>query len=1680
MAKIRRVVRKPRNEQQGDVFEDQLWPTYIALVVLGAFSMGVSSAYKSFSAPEWYNNATTYLVLIPLVVGGFMAAIWLLDNRSWRRSMQFSAVVCAIVHLAFVVQMIEWNLEGPAPPVVSDARVIERRPPKPIPIYTPQQLMPAEDRPQQEHEKPVETETPEVERQPQEVVRPEVPQETPSPPKQQPVPVPEVQPTTEPNVIKKPQPNEASPKAAETPSKLSRQVKPAEVKVSSLIQQPDTKPEPTKQATAEVKPAAAPTQRQTAAATATPREIKEPTTQTESPTANVAKRTEQTSPTTETTAQPTLQRQVARPTQTPKSQVASVDTPTATKETTTQDLKPANTQTTKTTTASPTLVRNKTEPLPEVSTQPTPQPQRRQQDSPQQPTIAQTPTPVPNRQQRTTERPDVKTQADVATPSPTSGRPNVTETALAPASSSTQRATATVTAPRATQLPSAEPNTPNTNQSASRITRTTGQSAPTATAHPTQAPTLTRNTNNAPSVPAATRVATSAAAPSQVANSSDLSPTSTATQRTTTAAEQQAPTTGQPRPTTVATNSPTPATNNNPRRSSTPSNSNDAPSTNPGSSAVASRSTQSAQSNVVTNVSDVPTNAGPQTAASAPLGPSSATTSRQTAANAAGATRTQPSASINVASPTAQVSQGGAARAQNSTTPTIDPSGAPGRSPNRAVATATQATSPTAVDSPAQAVASQGAGDPGAQPARMALNRSLGGVAGVGKSPNMDRSLPGGAGPAMVASSAARRAEASQTGPMDDALAPSAVAQIARARAGAEAPTASLKADAGEHATAPGAQEVAQVNASSSAALTRADSDAKRGDVTGAKGSGEVDVGPTQIVAEAGAGRAAGGGQAELNFETNAPQIARKTNTGGSPEMSLASAKVAEDVAAPMGKSGGQPSTNDPGPATVATARTLEGGIAAASGGPSRATENGPNAEANTALALADSPVSRRDNAEGAAGGGAAGQPDLEDEEEKAKRLARQAAGGGPQLALSAPIVADVPESPMGAGGDGGAPNASPQVTATVVSSGRENQNGGAPHGGAPIAAGDPGASARGGAEQVGNITVARAEAADGGAGAPALGGGTATPNRAARGMTLAANTQAETVELAGAAESGGAPSGQTIEAQGTEPQRLAGGAAGPAAEGPTGAMAGQQVVDASSSGGPGEAAGRRNASAATDNGPQVGGATNTGAPGSRAATTEIAGGAATTAEVPEVGPTSAVAQAELDHNMGAMGNGPMTKPSGESVAVNIEAPDGPGGLGSEHAPKVGLNTRQAREDSVQIQVQTARFLRQKAGGLPSVSTAVTISTESFANRASRAKGDTTGGGKGAPPPQTEVAVDLGLQFLARYQQPDGRWTLQGFGEDTQLSSDTAATGLALLCFQGAGRTHREHEYKDVVRSGLDHLLAQQKDNGDLFVALDDNSNQSVWLYSHAIATIALCEAYGMTQDPELRIPAQKAIDFIVEGQHKERGGWRYAPGVGSDTSVSGWMMMALKSGELANLTVPKETYAKIDKWIASSQKSAAEPHEFRYNPFAADTPEQRHGLTATKTMTSVGLLMQLYSGSKRDSAVMRNGADYLKKNLPAIGTPREPLRDTYYWYYGTQVMYHMGGDHWKAWNGKLHPILVDSQIKQGPLAGSWQPRGPVPDRWSAHAGRLYVTTMNILSLEVYYRHLPLYEDTAK
>ncbi len=438
-------------------------------------------------------------------------------------------------------------------------------------------------------------------------------------------------------------------------------------------------------------------------------------------------------------------------------------------------------------------------------------------------------------------------------------------------------------------------------------------------------------------------------------------------------------------------------------------------------------------------------------------------------------------------------------------------------------------------------------------------------------------------------------------------------------------------------------------------------------------------------------------------------------------------------------------------------------------------------------------------------------------------------------------------------------------------------------------------------------------------------------------------------------------------------------------------------------------------------------------------------------------------------------------------LPVQIAAVSGPGGLDVRPVPTAGIPSRLARPESEVVHPVSGRFLLPRSGTPPAVAGVVSQPTEFYQQRDPRQRAERAraAGGGG-----TEKAVEAGLEFLARWQFAEGNWSLHKLppGVEVQdpalgsIESDSAATGLALLAFLGAGYTHLDDKYRDTVGRGVQWLVRNQKEDGDLFTGGDRYAR----FYSHAIAAIALCEAYGMTQDPELREPARKAVEFIVRTQHPEDGGWRYslAPGkpysAESDTSVTGWQLLALKSGQMAGLEVPEETFRKIEHWL-SLAAARGQPGRYIYNPHAdPNNRAQAPGLRPSLAMTAEAMLMRIYLGAKRDDRSLIAGADWLKANLPTFGREDFLQRDCYYWYYATQAMFQLQGEYWKAWNDQMRRVLEPTQVQQGPLAGSWHPLRPVADRWGQHGGRLYVTALHLLMLEVYYRHLPLFQELAK
>jgi hypothetical protein len=351
-----------------------------------------------------------------------------------------------------------------------------------------------------------------------------------------------------------------------------------------------------------------------------------------------------------------------------------------------------------------------------------------------------------------------------------------------------------------------------------------------------------------------------------------------------------------------------------------------------------------------------------------------------------------------------------------------------------------------------------------------------------------------------------------------------------------------------------------------------------------------------------------------------------------------------------------------------------------------------------------------------------------------------------------------------------------------------------------------------------------------------------------------------------------------------------------------------------------------------------------------------------------------------------------------------------------------------------------------------------------FGSRGSGSRKAMLGSGGGTR--QSELAVHGALNWIARHQSMDGSWSLTAYQarcKDPSCASEakaggyeSAATALALLPFFGAGQTHESKgRYQKTIRAGVLYLIKNQKPDGDL--------RMGTTMYAHGLASLALCECFGMSNDKLVGRAAQAALNFIMQAQDPAGGGWRYAPRDPGDTSVTGWQIMALKSGQMAYLTVNPAVFERAKAFLKSVSPGNYGGSRFSYMPGTAESP----------ALTAVGLLCEQYMHVPRTNPAMIQGTAFLMQSLPDPGGHS----NLYYWYYATQVMHNQPGPDWDAWNRKMRRTLIDAQCKDNNCAnGSWSPKTPQPDDWGGSGGRLYMTSLAALTLEVYYRYLPLYK----
>lgn len=343
------------------------------------------------------------------------------------------------------------------------------------------------------------------------------------------------------------------------------------------------------------------------------------------------------------------------------------------------------------------------------------------------------------------------------------------------------------------------------------------------------------------------------------------------------------------------------------------------------------------------------------------------------------------------------------------------------------------------------------------------------------------------------------------------------------------------------------------------------------------------------------------------------------------------------------------------------------------------------------------------------------------------------------------------------------------------------------------------------------------------------------------------------------------------------------------------------------------------------------------------------------------------------------------------------------------------------------------------------------------------------GGGSDA----SENAVALGLEWLKQHQCRSGAWSTWRFIEQCPASNkckgagtdarnfEPAMTGLALLCYLGAGHTHKVGDFRPAIARGLRYLRNIQQQDGAF------GQKHSHLMYNHSIATLALAEAYAMSHDEELRAPLREAIMFIAIAR-QANGGWDYTQSKTgrNDTSITGWVVMALKSASVGGIAVPWQTiFGSMQHFDRMTEKDGQVLYANR------DVGEGRKGVG----MVAVGMLCRQFLGWPKTDPTFDRMARLMLQEPPTWKALSSLSFNTmYYWYYATLSLFQHGGVPWRKWNGYLRDMLCRQQGQDGHANGSWDPEG----RWFGPVGgRVYSTTMAILSLEVYYRYLPIYEE---
>lgn len=257
-------------------------------------------------------------------------------------------------------------------------------------------------------------------------------------------------------------------------------------------------------------------------------------------------------------------------------------------------------------------------------------------------------------------------------------------------------------------------------------------------------------------------------------------------------------------------------------------------------------------------------------------------------------------------------------------------------------------------------------------------------------------------------------------------------------------------------------------------------------------------------------------------------------------------------------------------------------------------------------------------------------------------------------------------------------------------------------------------------------------------------------------------------------------------------------------------------------------------------------------------------------------------------------------------------------------------------------------------------------------------------------------------------------------------------------------------------------LITQSGDDG----LIGDRASRE-FLYNHAIATQALAEAYGSgIEIREVWEVIQRAVDLIHDARDP-LAAWRYDwPSLQeSDTSMTGWMLAALRAARDAGLAVdPVDILGGMSFLESMTDSESGRIVYLSIGGGSARIPGGNHAypIEGAETMTAIGLLSySLVAPQLSDVSTLEQHGDLIMKAMPEW-KPSAKGNDMYYWRAASEAFYQSRDlsskwmKRWKSWSKAMRTTATKSQCQSGDEAGSWDPIGP----WGFAGGRVYSTAM--------------------